>query len=86
MKLSLVQEQAITARIALVVGAEEFDRLFLGIAFSEVEGDILFAHAYDDDCAAEIEDKYSEHLATLASGILGRKIGIVMVLPKVTSH
>lgn len=85
MKLSLVQEQAITARIALVVGAEEFDRLFLGVQFSDVDGDILFAYAFDEDCAAIIEDKYALHIATLASTVLDRQIGIVMVLPKVTS-
>lgn len=30
MEISLVEQQAITARMALIVGAEEFDRLFLG--------------------------------------------------------
>lgn len=84
MKLSLIQEQAITARMALVVGGEEFDRLFLGIQFSEVDGDILFAYAFDEECATEIEEKYALHISILASTILAREIGIVMVLPKVT--
>lgn len=84
MNLSLIQEQAVTARIALIVGAEEFDRLFLGIRFSEVDGDILFAYAFDEERAAEIEDRYALHISIVASGILEREIGIVMVLPKVT--
>ena len=31
--LSLIQEQAIAARTALIVGAKEFDRLFPGVQF-----------------------------------------------------
>jgi hypothetical protein len=48
MQLTLVQEQAITARMALIVGAKEFDHLFLGVRFSEVDGDILFCFARDE--------------------------------------
>ena len=33
MKLSPVQDQAIAARMALVVGATTFDRLFAGVQF-----------------------------------------------------
>jgi hypothetical protein len=39
MKLSPVQDQAIAARMALVVGANTFDRLFAGVQFHEVDGD-----------------------------------------------
>jgi hypothetical protein len=42
--------------MALIVGAKEFDRLFLGVQFSEVDGDILFVNAPDEDRAAEMED------------------------------
>ena len=79
---TLVQQQAITARMALIVGAREFDRLFLGVEFSEVDGDILFAYAQNEECAAEIEDKYALHISIIAQQILERPIGIVMVLPK----
>jgi hypothetical protein len=41
MQLTLVQEQAITARMALIVGAKVFDRLFLGVQFREIDGDLL---------------------------------------------
>lgn len=86
MRISLVEQQAITARIAMIVGAEEFDRLFLGIHFSEVEGDILYAYVPEHDEAEEIEDKYALHISIVASSILGRAIGIVVVLSKVTLH
>jgi hypothetical protein len=82
MNLSLVQEQAITARMALIVGAKEFDRLFLGVEFVEVDGDILYVLALNDDLATELEEKYATHIATVASRVLKRPIDIVMVLPK----
>lgn len=82
MNLSLVQEQAITARMALIVGAKEFDRLFLGVEFVEVDGDILYVLALNDDLATELEEKYATHIATVAARVLNRPIDIVMVLPK----
>ena len=83
MHLTLVQAQAIAARMALIVGAEEFDRLFLGVQFSEVDGDILFVYALDEDRAAEMEDSYALHISIIATDILKREISIVMVLPTV---
>jgi hypothetical protein len=82
MKLTLVQDQAIAARMALIVGADSFDRLFRGIRFDEADGDILFAYAADEYRAAEIEDNFALHISIIASAILGREIAIVMVLPK----
>jgi len=83
MKLSLVQNRAIQARIAATIGAETFDRLFGGIEFDEVDGDILFVYAKDEESAAEIEDTFAFHISLLATDILLRDIDIVMVLPKV---
>jgi hypothetical protein len=86
MRLSLVQEQAITARIALVVGAKEFDRLFQGVQFSEADGDILFCFALNEEFAAEMDDKYALHISIIATDVLKREIGTVMVLPKVLQY
>jgi hypothetical protein len=83
MNLSQVQDQAIQARIALIVGAKKFDRLFAGIRFDEVDGPLLYVYAKDEETAAEIEDNYALHIAIVASGILKREIEIVVVLPKV---
>lgn len=83
MRITLIEEQAITARMAMVVGAEEFDRLFLGVQFGEIEGDILYAYCPDAELAEEMEEKYSLHISIIASEILKRKVGIVMVLPRV---
>jgi hypothetical protein len=83
MNLSQVEDQAIQARIALIVGAKKFDRLFAGIRFDEADGPLLYVYAKDEETAAEIEDNYSLHIAIVASGILKREIEIVVVLPKV---
>jgi hypothetical protein len=82
MKITLVEDQAIAARMALIVGADTFDRLFRGIKFDEVDGDVLFVFAADEYRAAEIEDTFALHISIVASAILGREVSIVMVLPK----
>jgi hypothetical protein len=82
-KLSLVEDQAIQARIAFVTGVETFDRLFAGIRFDEMDGNLLFAVARNEDCAAEIEDEFSHHLAVVATQILAQSVDVVVVLPKV---
>jgi hypothetical protein len=83
MSLTLIQDQAIAARMALIVGATVFDYLFAGVEFSEVDGDILFVYARDEERAAEMEDTYALHISIIATDILKRENGIVMVLSKV---
>jgi hypothetical protein len=83
MKLSQVEDQAIQARMALIVGAKTFDRLFAGIRFDEIDGPMLYAYAKNEDIASEIEDEFSLHIATIASKIIGREIELVVVMPKV---
>jgi hypothetical protein len=82
MLVSDIHSRAITARMAAIVGSETFDRLFAGVEFNEVDGDILFVYAQNEDCAAEIEDRFALHISITAVDILGRDIGIVMVLPR----
>ena len=83
MQLTLVQDQAIQARMALIVGAKTFDRLFAGIRFDELDGPLLCVHAKDEETASQIEDDYSLHISTIASNILGQEVEIVVVLPRV---
>jgi hypothetical protein len=82
MHLTSVQDQAIAARMALIVGAITFDRLFAGVRFDEVDGDILFVYAMDEETAAEMEDTFALHISIVATDILKREVGIVLVLPK----
>jgi hypothetical protein len=83
MELSLTQDYAIQARMAAVLGASEFDRVFTGIRFAEVDGPLLYVYAKDESTAAEIEDDFALLIADLASRILKQEIDVVVVLPKV---
>ena len=83
MYLTNTQSLAITARMAALVGAETFDRLFAGVEFRETDGDILFAYAQGEDRADEMEDHFSFCISIIATDILKRDIEIVMVLPRV---
>ena len=83
MKLGKIQDQAIQARMALIVGADTFDRLFSGIRFDELDGCLLYVFARDEECAAQIEDEFSLHISIIASQILKQEVEVVLVLPKV---
>jgi hypothetical protein len=82
MQLTPVQDQAITARMALIVGGTTFDRLFVGVSFDELDGDILYVYAKDEVTAAEMEDTFALHISIIATDILKHEVGIVLVLPK----
>jgi hypothetical protein len=83
MNITEVDNLAIQARMALIVGAKTFDRIFAGVRFDELDGYLLYVYAKDEDTAAEIEDNYSLHIATIATGILKREVEVVLVMPKV---
>jgi hypothetical protein len=81
--VSVIQSQAISARVALIVGAENYDRLFVGVEFSEVEDNILYVFAPTEEIASEIEATFSLHLAIVATDILKHDIDFALVLPRV---
>jgi hypothetical protein len=83
MELSLVQDYAIQARIAAVIGATVFDRLFAGVKFAETDGPLLYIYARDKESAAEIEDDFSLLIVDVASQILKRKVELVVIQPKI---
>jgi hypothetical protein len=83
MELSLIQNFAIQARVAAVIGATVFDRVFAGVRFAETDGPLLYVYAKDEQSAGEIEDDFSLLIADIASRILKREVELVVVLPKV---
>ncbi len=68
--------------MALIVGADRFDRLFRSARFDEVDDDILYVYARDEYAAAEMEDEFALHISIIASKILDRQINAVLVLPR----
>jgi hypothetical protein len=83
MELNLIQDFAIQARVASVIGANVFDRIFAGVKFAETDGPLLYVYSRDEESAAEIEDDFSLLIADIASGILKREVELVVVLPNV---
>jgi hypothetical protein len=83
MELTQIQDYAIQARVAAILGASEFDRVFAGIRFAEVDGPLLYVYARDETTAAEIEDDFAPLIADVANHILKLAIDVVVVLPKV---
>ena len=83
MKLSDVQDYAIQARVASVIGSNTFDRIFTGVRFAEVDGPLLYVYSRDEESAAEIEDDFSLLITDVARRILQREVELVVVLPKV---
>jgi hypothetical protein len=81
MRLTSVQDHAIAARMALIVGGATFDRLFAGVRFDEVDRDVLYVYARDEEAAAEMEDNFALPISIVATDILKRPVGIVLVLP-----
>jgi hypothetical protein len=77
-----VQDQAIQAMMAGIVGAKVFDRLFSEIYFDEIDGTMLYAFDKDEDLAAGIEVEYSLHIAAITSQILRDRVDIVVVTAK----
>ena len=83
MKLTEIQNLTIQARLASVLGASEFDRVFSGVRFAEADGPLLYVYARDESTAAEIEDDFALLIADIAGRILKQGIDVVVVRPKV---
>ena len=58
MMLTETQDYAIQARLASVIGATLFDRLFAGVSFAEMDGALLYVYARSEESAATIEDDF----------------------------
>ncbi len=67
----------------MVAGAEEYDRLFLGMEIGDVHDGILYVFVDCPRIATELEAKYAPQFAVVSSPILHRDIQIVNVLPRI---
>jgi predicted dehydrogenase len=83
MELTQVQDYAIQAQVAAIIGASVFDRVFAGVRFAETDGPLLYVYSRDEKRAAEIEDDFSLLIADAASQVLKREVELVVLLPKV---
>jgi hypothetical protein len=79
-----IQQQAIQARLNYFVGADEYDRLFVGLEIVRIEGEVLTA-SVRSACTSEVQDRYSWHIAIVVESILKQAIRKVNVIPPADS-
>ena len=75
-----IQQQAIQARLNYFLGADEYDRLFVGFEILRIEGQILTV-SVRSACTSEVQDRYSWHIAVVVESILRQAIQQVNVIP-----
>jgi hypothetical protein len=78
MKVGHAWDRAIMAVLSSTVSGRTFDRLFAGASVDAIDGDVLYVSARNDDCAAEIENRFASHIANIATHVLGAKVDLVI--------
>jgi hypothetical protein len=77
-QLQKVQQQAIQARLNYFLGADEYDRLFVG--FEILHENEVLTLSVRPACTGEVQDKYSWHIAIVAEALLRQAIRKVIVI------
>ena len=70
---------AIEARLNMILGAKEYDRLFLGFECGELKGDVVNVYARSEYCALRIDSHYSPHVAAAVASVIRRPVRTVNV-------
>ena len=83
---SKAQQQAIEARLNFALGAETYDRLFLGFICGGVENEGVEVFVQSEDTAAIVGTQYAWHLAVAVESVLEQPVRHVTVLPKSLSQ
>jgi hypothetical protein len=61
------------------LGADEYDRLFVGFEILHIENEVLTL-SVRPACTGEVQDKYSWHVAVVAEALLRQAIRKVIVM------
>jgi hypothetical protein len=80
------QQQAIEAKLNFVLGADTYDRLFLGFVCGAVDHAIVDVFVQNEDMAAIVGSEYSWHVAVVVESVLKKPVKRVNVLPKNASQ
>jgi hypothetical protein len=80
------QQQAIEAKLNFVLGADTYDRWFLGFACGGLTDDMVEVFVKDEDTAAVVGTEYSWHVAVIVENVLKKPVKRVNVLSKDTSQ
>lgn len=76
------QQLAIQAKLNQILGAEDYDRMFLEFRIEDIEGEMLHAFARSEYQASQIESRYGRHVAIAVESVIGRPITQVTVRAK----
>jgi hypothetical protein len=79
---SSTENLAIQARLNYILGAEEYDRVFVGFECGHIRDKTAHVFARSEHNAHMIGSHYSTHVAIAVESILKRPITAVRVLPK----
>jgi hypothetical protein len=79
---SSIENLAIQARLNFMLGAREYDSLFIGFECGHIRDKTAHVFARSEHDAHQIGSLYSAHVAIAVESILRRPIKAVRVLPK----
>jgi hypothetical protein len=79
---SKAQQQAIEAKLNFALGADTYDRLFLGFICGRVDNDIVDVYVQNEETAAIVGTGYSWHVAVVVESVMKKTVKRVNVLPR----
>lgn len=79
---SKAQQHAIEAKLNFALGAETYDRLFLGFVCGGVKNGVVDVFVQNEDTAVIVDAEYSWHVAVVVESVLKRPVKRVNVLPR----
>jgi hypothetical protein len=82
MRPSEVEQLAIQAKLNMRMGAEAFDRVFMGAEFTHAWQGTLFVKVRSEFIADQLERKHVALLAAVAEDILGERIAFVDIIAR----
>jgi hypothetical protein len=82
MRLSEVEQLAIQAKLNMHMGAEAFDRVFMGAEFTNAWQGTLVVRVRSEYNAEQLERKHVALLAAIAEDILGERIAFVDIITR----
>ena len=82
MLLSEAENYAVQAKLNLMLGAKEYDSLFLGFECGEFIEDVVHVYTRSEYQAVRIEKRYKPQVAIAVESIIRRPVKRVNVLPR----
>ena len=77
-----IENLAIQARLNFILGAREYDGLFIGFECGHIQGKTAHVFARSEHNAHQIGSRYSTHVAIAVESVIKRPIKTVHVLPR----